>query len=182
MLHGCVLSAALFAIFKHEAPTSNTILKFANDTTMVGIILDNESYYKYTVLTSGIQIIIWFKNRKIQRGYSGLQVRRNTVSIDHEWGGSGKGGTPLSSWVSTSLRTWHDQWTQSAWWSEPKRLILLKMLKQADQPPQLIRKLYQSVTALFQSFHARWLTGSHWLIHFTWAGRWAAGYLSYSHQ
>ena len=42
---GCVLSLLLFALFTHECVAkhdSNTIIKFADDTTVVGLITDND--------------------------------------------------------------------------------------------------------------------------------------------
>ena len=42
---GCVLSPLLFSLFTHNCTArhdSNTIIKFANDTTVVGLITDND--------------------------------------------------------------------------------------------------------------------------------------------
>lgn len=42
---GCVLSPALFTLFTHDCTpihASNTIVKFADDTTLVGLIQDND--------------------------------------------------------------------------------------------------------------------------------------------
>ena len=42
---GCVLSPLLYSLFTHNCVTkhdSSTILKFADDTTVVGLITDND--------------------------------------------------------------------------------------------------------------------------------------------
>jgi hypothetical protein len=42
---GCVLSPLLYSLFTHNCVAkhkSNTIIKFANDTTAVGLIIDND--------------------------------------------------------------------------------------------------------------------------------------------
>ncbi|KAF7644068.1 hypothetical protein LDENG_00228720 [Lucifuga dentata] len=44
-LQGCALSPALFTLFTHDwcwSHSSNTIVKFADDTTVVGLISNNE--------------------------------------------------------------------------------------------------------------------------------------------
>ena len=37
--HGCMLSPLLYSLFTHDC---NTIIKFADDTTVVGLITDND--------------------------------------------------------------------------------------------------------------------------------------------
>ena len=50
---GCVLSPLLYSLFAHDCMArhnSNTIIKFADDTTVVGLITDNdETAYKEEV-------------------------------------------------------------------------------------------------------------------------------------
>ena len=50
---GCALSPLLYALFTHDCMArhdSNTIIKFANDTTVVGLITDNnETAYREEV-------------------------------------------------------------------------------------------------------------------------------------
>ena len=50
---GCVLSPALFTLFTHDCTSihpSNTTVKFADDTTIVGLISDNnETHYREKV-------------------------------------------------------------------------------------------------------------------------------------
>ena len=45
MWQGCVLSSLLYSLFTHDCVAkhnSNTIIKFADDTTVVGLIVDND--------------------------------------------------------------------------------------------------------------------------------------------
>ena len=50
---GCVLSPLLYSLFSHDCTArhnSNTIIKFADDTTVVGLITDNnETDYREEV-------------------------------------------------------------------------------------------------------------------------------------
>ena len=49
---GCVLSPLLYSLFTHDCTAkhdSNTIIKFADDTTVVGLITDNEMERDLTV-------------------------------------------------------------------------------------------------------------------------------------
>ena len=44
-LQGCVLSPLLYSLFIHDCTAkhdSNTVIKFADDTTVVGLITDND--------------------------------------------------------------------------------------------------------------------------------------------
>ena len=43
---GCVLSPLLYSLFTHNCVAkhdSNTIIKFADDTTVLGVIIDNDA-------------------------------------------------------------------------------------------------------------------------------------------
>ena len=43
--HGCVLSPLLYSLFTHDCVamhTSNSIIKYADDTTVVGLIANND--------------------------------------------------------------------------------------------------------------------------------------------
>ena len=54
----CVLSPVLYSLFTHDRVTmhtSNTIIKFADDTTVVGLITNNdETVYREEVRISGV--------------------------------------------------------------------------------------------------------------------------------
>ena len=47
---GCVLSPLLCSLFTHDCMARhNTIIKFADDTTVVGLITNNETAYREVV-------------------------------------------------------------------------------------------------------------------------------------
>ncbi len=62
---GCVLSPLLYSLYTHDCTathSSNVIVKFANDTTVIGLITDNdETAYREEVSTERLQILFkWF--------------------------------------------------------------------------------------------------------------------------
>jgi hypothetical protein len=62
---GCVLSPLLYSLFTHDCTTrndSNTIIKFADDTTVVGLITDNdETAYREEVR----DLTMWYKDNNL---------------------------------------------------------------------------------------------------------------------
>ncbi|KAF7640927.1 hypothetical protein LDENG_00005030 [Lucifuga dentata] len=62
---GCVLSAALYSLFTHDCTpshNSNTLIKFADDTTIVGLITNNnETAYREEVQT----LTTWCKDNDL---------------------------------------------------------------------------------------------------------------------
>ena len=63
--HGCVLSPLLYSLFNHNCMArhdSNTIIKFADDTTVVGHITDNdETAYREEVR----DLAVWCQNNNL---------------------------------------------------------------------------------------------------------------------
>ena len=62
---GCVLSPLLYSLFTHDCTArqdSNTIIKFADDTTVVGLITDNdETDYREDVR----DLAVWCKDNNL---------------------------------------------------------------------------------------------------------------------
>ena len=62
---GCVLSSLLYSLFTHDCTqrhNSNTIIKFADDTTVVGLITDNdETAYREEVR----DLTVWCKDNNL---------------------------------------------------------------------------------------------------------------------
>jgi gmma-aminobutyric acid receptor subunit gamma/cGMP-dependent protein kinase 2 len=62
---GCVLSTLLYSLFTHDQLSkhdSNTIIKFADDTTVVGLITDNyETAYREEVR----DLAVWCQDNKL---------------------------------------------------------------------------------------------------------------------
>ena len=65
LILGCVLSPLLYSLFTHDCMArhdSNTIIKFADDTTVVGLITDNdEKAYKEEVRDLGV----WYQDNNL---------------------------------------------------------------------------------------------------------------------
>ena len=68
--HGCVLSPLLYSLFTHDCVTkhnSNTIIKFADNTTVVGLITDNdETAYREEVR----DLAVWCQNSNLSLNLS----------------------------------------------------------------------------------------------------------------
>jgi hypothetical protein len=65
MWQGCVLSNLLYSLFTHDCMAkhnSNTIIKFADDTTVVGLIVDNDEIaYREEVR----DLAVWCQDNKL---------------------------------------------------------------------------------------------------------------------
>ena len=67
---GCMLSALLYSLFTHDLMArhdSNTIIKFANDTTVVGLITNNDK----TAYREVRELAVWCQNNNLS-----LKVRQ----------------------------------------------------------------------------------------------------------
>jgi hypothetical protein len=59
---GCVLSPFLYSLFTHDRHDSNTIINFANDTTVVRLIIDNnETAYREEVR----DLAVWCQDNRL---------------------------------------------------------------------------------------------------------------------
>ena len=62
---GCVLSSILYSLFTHDCMLrhdSNTIIKFADDTTVVGLITDNDE----TACREEVRdLAVWYQNNNL---------------------------------------------------------------------------------------------------------------------
>ena len=67
---GCVLSSLLYSLFTHDSRAkhdSNTIIKFADDTTVVGLITDNdETAYREEVR----ELAVWCQDNNLSLNVS----------------------------------------------------------------------------------------------------------------
>jgi hypothetical protein len=68
--HGCMLSSLLYSLFTHDCVAkhdSNTIIKFADDTTVMGLITDNdETAYREVVK----DLAVWCQDNNISLNVS----------------------------------------------------------------------------------------------------------------
>ncbi|KAJ8353266.1 hypothetical protein SKAU_G00208330 [Synaphobranchus kaupii] len=101
---GCVLSPLLYSLYTHDCVarfSSNTIIKFADDTVVVGLISNNdEKAYLEEVadlslwcqdnslllnVTKTKELIVDFRRTQQQRTYSPLEINGNTVERGQRW-------------------------------------------------------------------------------------------------
>ncbi len=116
---GCVLSPLLYSLYTHDCTathSSNVIVKFADDTTVIGLITDNdETAYREEVST----LTKWCQENHLSLNIDKtkelvVDYRRQsrehtpTPSTRHLWSGS----TALSSSAFTSQRISHGLLTQ----------------------------------------------------------------------
>ncbi len=110
---GCVLSPLLFTLLTHDCTakfSSNHIIKFADDTTVVGLISNNdETHYREEVA----QLAEWC-------GANNLSL--NVEKTKRLWWTSG-GGTPLTTphWPSTA-RLWRESAALNSWGCTSRRI------------------------------------------------------------
>ncbi len=115
---GCVLSPLLYSLYTHDCTathSSNVIVKFADDTTVIGLITDNdETAYREEVstLTKWCQENHLTQHRQDQGAGGGFQETEQSThtspSTRHLWSGL----TALSSSAFTSPRISHGLLTQ----------------------------------------------------------------------
>jgi hypothetical protein len=82
-LQGCELSPLLYSLFTHDCVAkhdSNTIIKFADDTTVVGLITDNdETAYREEVR----ELTVWCQDNNLSLNVSKI----NELIMDYRKGG-----------------------------------------------------------------------------------------------
>ncbi|KAI5629143.1 gastrula zinc finger protein XlCGF28.1-like [Silurus asotus] len=129
---GCVLSPLLFTLLTHDcAPThsSNHIIKFADDTTVVGLISKNdESAYREEVQ----RLTAW----RTQSDHSPLIIDGSSVEIVKS---TKFLGVPLADNLTWSLNT--SSITKKA----QQRLYFLRRLRKAHLPPLILTMFYRGI-------------------------------------
>ncbi|KAI3361349.1 hypothetical protein L3Q82_013530 [Scortum barcoo] len=121
---GCVLSPALFTLFTSDCSaihSTNTIVKFADDTTIVGLISDNDEIPLQRGDPAPYSVVLkqqpCSEHQQDQGGHSGLQEVQEDRARSSPHPRGSKGST--------------------------KRLFFLRKLKRAGLSPQLLTKLLQ---------------------------------------
>lgn len=136
---GCVLGLALFTQDCAPIQPRNTRVKFADDTTVVGLIgHNNQTYYRQEVQ----HLAEWGLENNVVLNTTKTSGRRlqeyNTApfsSIEQRW----REGFPSNSWEPTLQRTWHGHWAPPVCWRGPSRGSIFL-------PPQLLTNVYRSTT------------------------------------
>ena len=96
---GCVLSPLLYSLFTHDCMArydSNTIIKFADDTTAVGLITDNdETTYREEVR----DMVVWCQDNNLSLNviktkgkivdYRKRKTKHAPILVDEAIGGAG---------------------------------------------------------------------------------------------
>ncbi len=127
-LQGCVLSPLLFSLYTNYCTSTDTsfkLLKFADDTTVIGLIQDgDESAYRQEVE----QLAVWCSHNNLELNTLKtvemiVDFRRNPLQSPHslswtalwlQWSHSG-------SWEPPSLRTWSGTITLTPSWKRFSR-------------------------------------------------------------
>uniref|UniRef100_A0AAZ1X8U9 Reverse transcriptase domain-containing protein n=1 Tax=Oreochromis aureus TaxID=47969 RepID=A0AAZ1X8U9_OREAU len=151
---GCILSPALFTLFTHDCKpihsSSNTIVKFADDTTIVGRISDNnESHYR-----DGVQHLIkWCGNNDLVLNTAKIKeivvdyrrAKKTTLPPLHI---NGEEVERVNDIKFLGLHITKDlTWTINTSHLVKKaqqRLFFLRKLKKANVPTQLLVNFYRS--------------------------------------
>jgi gmma-aminobutyric acid receptor subunit gamma/cGMP-dependent protein kinase 2 len=93
---GCVLSTLLYSLFTHDCVAmhaSNSIIKFADDTTVVGLITNNDE----TACREGVRALgVWSQENNLSLNVS----KTKEMIVDS------KGCTPLSTSTGQQWRRW----------------------------------------------------------------------------
>ena len=80
---GCVLSPLLYSLFTHDCTArhdTNTIIKFANDTTVVGLITDNDK----TVYREEVRdLAMWCKDNNLSLNM--IKTKEMIVDYRKRW-------------------------------------------------------------------------------------------------
>ncbi|KAL0183386.1 hypothetical protein M9458_022761, partial [Cirrhinus mrigala] len=136
---GCVLSPLFFTLLTHDCTakfSSNHIIKFADDTTVVGLISNNdETHYREEVA----QLVEWC-------GANNLNFRRNSVDhppliIDSSAVERVSSTKFLGVHITEDL-TWTTN-TMSLSKKAQQRLHFLRRLKRASLPPPILTTFYR---------------------------------------
>ncbi|KAF7647074.1 hypothetical protein LDENG_00177750, partial [Lucifuga dentata] len=115
---GCVLSPILYSLYTHDCiPThpSNAIIKFADDTTVVGLIsngdetADRDKVCKLAAWCSDNNLSLNIKKARelITDFWRHREVHHPQTLTEKKW----RGSPASSSWEPTFLRTSHGQST-----------------------------------------------------------------------
>ncbi|KAL0204575.1 hypothetical protein M9458_002593, partial [Cirrhinus mrigala] len=131
---GCVLSPLLFTVLTHDCTaefSSNQIIKFADDTTMVGLISNNdETPYREEVA----QLVEWCGANNLSLNVS--KTKKVVMDFRRE-------SAALNSWEHiTEDLAWTTN-TTSLFKKAQQQLHFLHRLKRASLPPPILTTFYR---------------------------------------
>jgi hypothetical protein len=147
---GCVLSPLLYSLFTHECTArhnSNTIIQFADDTTVVGLITDNdETAYREKVT----DLALWcqdnnpsfkvIKTKEMIVDYRKKRTEQVLILIDGAVVEQVESFKFLGVHITNKL-TWSKHIKQVVKWAR-QNLFPLRRLKRFDMGPQILKRFY----------------------------------------
>ncbi len=150
--HGCVLSPLLFSLYTNDCTSKDPsvkLLKFADDTTLIGLIQDgDESAYRQEVK----ELAVWCSLNNLELNTLKtvemiVDFRRNPPALPNspswtalwlQWSHSG-------SWAPPSPRTWSGTITDSIVKKAQQRLYFLRQLRKFNMPQELLKQFYSAI-------------------------------------
>ncbi len=125
---GCILSPLLFSLYTNDCTSKDPsvkLLKFADDTTLIGLIQDfDESAYRQEVK----ELAVWCSLNNLELNTLKtvemiVDFRRNPPALPHSpsWTALWLQWSHSDSWAPQFLRTWSGTITLSPLWKRPSR-------------------------------------------------------------
>jgi hypothetical protein len=171
---GCVLSPLLYSLFTHDCLArhdSNTIIKFADDTTVVGQTMDNdETAYREEV----IDLALWCQDNK--RSFNLIKTKE--MIVDYRKRRTEQ--TPIL--IDGAVVEQVESFTNKLTWSKHTKTVVkrarqnlfpLRRLKIFVMGPQILKKLYsctiKSMVASLPGMATAWpMTIRHYRLFCVW--------------
>ncbi len=147
---GCVPSPLLFSLYTNDCTSkypSVKLLKFVDDTTVIGLIQDgDESAYRQEVE----QLAVWCSHNNLELNMLKtvemiVDFRRNPQHSPHSpsWTAQWLQWSHSSSWEPPSPRTWSGTHTLTQSWKKAQqRLYFLRQLKKFNLPQAHMTQFY----------------------------------------
>ncbi|KAI3373024.1 hypothetical protein L3Q82_023467, partial [Scortum barcoo] len=150
---GCVLSPALFTLFTSDCSaihSTNTIVKFADDTTIVGLILDNdETHYREEIqhltqwCSNNNLVLNTSKTKEVIVDYRRSRRTEHAPLLIHGEAVERVNNIKFLGIHITSDLTWSKN-TAHLIKKAQQRLFFLRKLKRAGLSPQLLTNFYRA--------------------------------------
>ena len=151
---GCVLSPFLYSLFTHDCVAkhdSNTIIKFADDTTVVGLITDNdETAYREVVRELAVWCqdnnlsLIVSKTKELIVDYRKWRAEQVPINISRAVVEQIESFKFLGFHITNEL-SWSKH-TKTAVKRARQNLIPLRRLKRIGMGPQILKEFYRCTT------------------------------------
>ena len=138
---GCVLSPLLYSLFTHDCTArhdSNTIIKFADDTTVVGLVTDNdETAYREEVRDNNLSLNV-IKTKEMIVDYRKRRTKHAPILINGAVVEQVENFKFLGVHITNKL-TWSKH-TKTVVKRARQNLFPLRRLKRFDMGPQILKR------------------------------------------